>query len=154
MHAFRVGFDTWFSERDLHQGPIGHALERLAEQGHTYETEGALWLRTTDFGDDKDRVLRRSNGAHTYFAADIAYHLDKRERGWDVLVDLWGADHHGHVKRMKAAFAALGEDPDRLELLIMQFVNVVERGEDRKSTRLNSSHANISYAVFCLKKKI
>jgi len=129
MHAFRVDFDTWFSERELHRGAIEHAYERLAEQGHTYESDGALWLKTTDFGDDKDRVLRRSSGAHTYFAADIAYHLDKRERGWDVLIDLWGADHHGYVPRMKAAFAALGEDPDRLELLIMQFVNVVERGE-------------------------
>jgi arginyl-tRNA synthetase len=129
MTAFRVDFDTWFSESGLHRGPIEHAYRRLAEQGHTYEHEGALWLRTTTFGDDKDRVLRRSNGQHTYFAADIAYHLDKRERGWEVLIDLWGADHHGYIQRMKAAFAALGEDPERLELLIMQFVNVIERGE-------------------------
>ena len=127
--AFRVDYDTWFSERTLHEGPIEHAYDRLREQGHVYEHEGALWLRTTTFGDDKDRVLRRSTGAHTYFAADIAYHLDKVERGWEVLIDVWGADHHGYVPRMKAAFAALGQDPDRLELLIMQFVNVIERGE-------------------------
>jgi arginyl-tRNA synthetase len=130
LHAFRVDFDTWFSERTLHaEGRIEHAYERLAEQGRTYESEGALWLRTTDLGDDKDRVLRRSSGEHTYFAADIAYHLDKRERGWERLIDVWGADHHGYVPRMKSMFAALGEDPERLELLIMQFVNVIERGE-------------------------
>jgi len=88
-----------------------------------------VWLRTSAFGDDKDRVLRRSTGEHTYFAADVAYHESKRERGFDRLIDVWGADHHGYVARMKAAFAALGGDPDRLELIIMQFVNVIERGE-------------------------
>ena len=100
-----------------------------SEQGHTYRSDGALWLRTTDFGDDKDRVLVRSNGEHTYFASDIAYHQDKRERGFDRQIDVWGADHHGYVARMKAAYEALGGDPEELELLIMQLVHLVRAGE-------------------------
>jgi arginyl-tRNA synthetase len=130
LHAYRVDFDVWSSERALHEASlVEHAFDELRKQGHTYESEGALWLRTTDFGDDKDRVLRRSSGEHTYLASDIAYHLDKRERGWERLIDVWGADHHGYVQRMKVGFQALGGDPDKLELLIMQFVNVIERGE-------------------------
>jgi arginyl-tRNA synthetase len=101
----------------------------LEERGHTYTSEGALWLRTSQFGDDKDRVLRRSSGELTYFAADIAYHLDKCQRGYDRLINVLGADHHGYVPRMKAALATLGDDPDRFEALIMQLVHVVERGE-------------------------
>ena len=93
------------------------------------ESEGALWLRTTEYGDDKDRVLVRSSGEHTYFASDIAYHQQKRERGFERQLDVWGADHHGYVARMKAAYAALGGDPDELELLIMQLVHLVRRGE-------------------------
>jgi arginyl-tRNA synthetase len=132
---FRVEFDDWFSERTLHQRADGrpsrveHAFEVLEQQGRTYRSEGALWLRTTEFGDDKDRVLERSNGEHTYFASDIAYHQDKRERGFDELIDVWGADHHGYVQRMHAAWRALGGEPDALQLLIMQFVHLVERGE-------------------------
>ncbi|HEY8867314.1 MAG TPA: arginine--tRNA ligase, partial [Solirubrobacteraceae bacterium] len=121
-------FDTWFSEASLHAGdpsPVERAFARLEKLGETYRSEGALWLRTSAHGDDKDRVLVRSDGEHTYFASDIAYHLDKRERGFERQVDVWGADHHGHVRRMKAAFAALGADPDQLELLIMQFVHLV-----------------------------
>ncbi len=132
LATFRVDFDTWFSERDLHVGEpsaVQHAFDVLAEQGRTYRHEGALWLRTTEFGDDKDRVLERSSGEHTYFASDIAYHQEKRERGFDRLVDVWGADHHGYVRRMHAAFEALGGRPDELDLLIMQFVNLVDRGE-------------------------
>ena len=108
-------FDRWAYESALHEGdpsPVEHALAMLEEHGHTYRSEGALWLRTTDFGDDKDRVLVRSNGEHTYFASDIAYHQDKRERGFDRQIDVWGADHHGYVPRMKAAYEALGGDPD------------------------------------------
>src|SRR4051812_24247003 len=132
---FRVEFDEWFSERELHRrrddGPskVQHAFEVLERQGRTYRHEGALWLRTTEFGDDKDRVLERSSGEHTYFASDIAYHQEKRERGFDLLIDIWGADHHGYVPRMHAAFEALGGAPDGLELVIMQFVHLVERGE-------------------------
>ena len=127
LEAFRASFDVWSSERALHQGdpdPVRHAFDVLEEQGRVYRKDGALWLRTTDFGDDKDRVLERSSGDHTYFASDIAYHQYKRERGFDRLIDVWGADHHGYQQRMKMAFAALGGDPDRLELLIMQFVQL------------------------------
>ncbi len=133
LAAFRVqGFDRWAYESELHEGrptPVDHALAILEEQGRTYVRDGALWLRTTDYGDDKDRVLVRSNGEHTYFASDIAYHENKRERGFDRLIDVWGADHHGYVQRMKAAFAALGGDPQALELLIMQLVHLIRSGE-------------------------
>jgi arginyl-tRNA synthetase len=132
LRRFRVEFDVWFSERDLHAGepsPVERASAQLEERGHLYRHEGATWLRTTTFGDDKDRVLTRSTGEHTYFASDIAYHQDKRARGFDRLIDVWGADHHGYVKRMEAAWAALGGEPEALELVIMQFVNVLERGE-------------------------
>jgi arginyl-tRNA synthetase len=129
LHRFRVDFDRFFSESTLHEGRIEHALELLEERGHVYRHEDALWLRTTDLGDDKDRVLRRGSGEWTYFAADIAYHLDKRERGVDRAIDLWGADHHGYVKRMLAAWEALGGAPGGLELLIMQLVNLMEHGQ-------------------------
>jgi arginyl-tRNA synthetase len=133
LAAFGVkGFDRWAYESTLHEGdpsPVAHTLAILEEQGQTYTSDGALWLRTTDYGDDKDRVLVRSSGEHTYFASDIAYHQDKRERGFDRQIDVWGADHHGYVQRMKAAYQALGGDPDHLELLIMQLVHLVRAGE-------------------------
>jgi arginyl-tRNA synthetase len=132
LSDFRVNFDSWVYESALHEGdpsPVDHTLSLLEEQGRTYRSEGALWLSTTDYGDDKDRVLVRSNGEHTYFASDIAYHEDKRERGFDHQIDVWGADHHGYVARMKAAYQALGGDPERLELLIMQLVHLVRSGE-------------------------
>ncbi|HEU4658152.1 MAG TPA: arginine--tRNA ligase, partial [Capillimicrobium sp.] len=124
LERFRVPMDEFFSERTLHPIKVQHAFEVLEKQGNAYHAEGALWCRTTAFGDDKDRVLVRSSGEHTYFASDIAYHQDKRERGYDRLLDVWGADHHGYVGRMKAAYEALGGDPDELEMLIMQFVNL------------------------------
>jgi arginyl-tRNA synthetase len=132
LSEFRVDFDSWSYESALHDGdpsPVAHTLSILEQQGHTYRSEGALWLRTTDYGDDKDRVLLRSNGEHTYFASDIAYHQDKRERGFDRQIDVWGADHHGYVGRMKAAYEALGGDPEHLEMLIMQLVHLVRSGE-------------------------
>ncbi len=129
MERYRVRFDTFFRESELHAGEVERALEQLEGAGHVYESEGARWLRTTQFGDDKDRVLTRGTGAATYFAADIAYHQHKRERGFDRLIDVWGADHHGYVTRMKAAFEALGGDPDHLELVIMQLVNLMEGGQ-------------------------
>ena len=130
LHRFRVDFDRFFPESTLHEeGRIEHALELLEERGHVYRHEDALWLRTTDFGDDKDRVLRRGSGEYTYFASDIAYHLDKRERGVDRAINLWGADHHGYVKRMHAAWEALGGEAGGLELLIMQLVNLMEHGQ-------------------------
>ena len=133
LAAFGVGeFDVWSYESSLHEGdpsPVAHTLAILEREGHTYPSEGALWLRTTDFGDDKDRVLVRSAGEHTYFASDIAYHQDKRERGFERQIDVWGADHHGYVLRMKAAYEALGGNPDELELLIMQLVHLMSSGE-------------------------
>jgi len=132
LESFRVSFDAWAYESSLHEGdpsPVAHTLALLEQQGRTYTSEGALWLRTTDFGDDKDRVLVRSSGEHTYFASDIAYHQDKRERGFERQIDVWGADHHGYVLRMKAAYEALGGDPDELELLIMQLVHLMSSGE-------------------------
>jgi arginyl-tRNA synthetase len=133
LAAFNVeGFDHWAYESKLHEGnpsPVAHTLETLEREGHTYREQGALWLRSTDYGDDKDRVLVRSNGEHTYFASDIAYHQDKRERGFDRQIDVWGADHHGYVARMKAAYQALGGDPEHLELLIMQLVHLMRGGE-------------------------
>ncbi|WP_027006691.1 arginine--tRNA ligase [Conexibacter woesei] len=135
LHAFGVEFDVWFSEKSLHErdaegvSGVTHGFDVLAEQGHSYSDDGALWLRTTDFGDDKDRVIERSTGEHTYFASDIAYAQNKRERGYDRMVYVLGADHHGYIGRMRAAFSALGGDPDRLDLLIMQFVHLVRKGE-------------------------
>jgi arginyl-tRNA synthetase len=129
LARFNVEMDTWFSERSLHDdGLVERAFAQLEELGSSYRSEGALWLRTSGFGDDKDRVLERSSGEHTYFASDIGYHQEKRARGFDRLIDVWGADHHGYVQRMKAAYGALGGDPEKLELLIMQFVQLVERG--------------------------
>jgi arginyl-tRNA synthetase len=128
LRRFRVEFDVWTSEASLHPAGVEHALERLGELGQTFRSEGALWVRTSQHGDDKDRVIERSSGEHTYFASDTAYHQNKRERGFDQLIDVWGADHHGYVRRTKAAFEALGGDPDRLELVIMQFVHLVEHG--------------------------
>ncbi|OKI68786.1 arginine--tRNA ligase [Micromonospora sp. CB01531] len=131
LRDFGVEFDTYFNEKDLHdRGELDKALARLREQGHVYEAEGATWLRTTDFGDDKDRVLRKSNGEWTYFAADCAYYLDKRERGFERVVIMLGADHHGYIGRMKAMAACFGDDPDRnLEILIGQLVNLVRDGQ-------------------------
>ncbi|MEX1143083.1 MAG: arginine--tRNA ligase [Thermoleophilaceae bacterium] len=130
LRRFRVEMDRFSSERELHEGgAVASAIERLREHGHVYESDGATWLRTTDLGDDKDRVLRRSNGESTYFAADIAYHEHKRERGYDHVVGVLGADHHGYVARMRAAWEALGADPERLELVIMQLVNLLDGGQ-------------------------
>ncbi|MEW2591877.1 arginine--tRNA ligase [Micromonospora aurantiaca] len=130
LRDFGVEFDTYFNEKDLHDGgALDAALDRLREQGHVFESEGATWLRTTEFGDDKDRVLRKSNGEWTYFAADCAYYLNKRERGFDRVVIMLGADHHGYIGRMKAMSACFGDDPARnLEILIGQLVNLVRDG--------------------------
>jgi arginyl-tRNA synthetase len=134
---FGVHFDTYFSEKTLHdRGELDLALERLRAEGHVYESEGAVWLRTTDFGDDKDRVVRKSNGEWTYFAADCAYYLDKRERGADRVVIMLGADHHGYVGRMRAMVACFGDDPaGTLEILIGQFVNLVNEGVPVKMSK-------------------
>ncbi|MDQ2631045.1 MAG: arginine--tRNA ligase [Actinomycetota bacterium] len=130
LERFGVHFDNWFSERSVYaRGEVDEALAELEKRGHTYRSEDALWLRTTAFGDDKDRVLIRSNGEATYLTPDIAYHWDKLQRGFDRLVDVLGADHHGYVARIRASIEALGGDPDAFEALIMSLVHVVEGGE-------------------------
>jgi len=132
LERYGVHYDQYFSERTLHEGSpsyLDRGLEVVAEGGHSYESEGALWLRSTRFGDDKDRVLRRSDGAPTYLAADVAYLLQKRERGVELQLLPVGADHHGYVARMKAAWAALGGDPETLEMPIIQFVHLVHGTE-------------------------
>ncbi len=131
LDEFGVHFDTYFNEKDLHdRGKLDEALQRLRDQGHIFEADGATWLRTTEFGDDKDRVLRKSDGDWTYFAADCAYYLDKRTRGFDRVVIMLGADHHGYIGRMKAMSACFGDDPEvNLEILIGQLVNLVRDGE-------------------------
>ena len=131
LEAYRVHFDSWFLERSLHEGSpsaVERALALVQENGHVYRSEGALWLRTTKFGDDKDRVLIRQTGEATYFANDVAYHENKLERGYGRLINPLGSDHHGYIARMKAAMAAIGADPDQLEIPMLQFVHIVEGG--------------------------
>jgi arginyl-tRNA synthetase len=138
LAAYRVQFDVFFLEGSLHVGdptPVDVAFARLRELGQVYESEGALWLRTSAFGDDKDRVLQRSTGAPTYFAADVAYHVNKLERGFDRMINVLGADHHGYIRRMKAALAALGIDPARFEVPMLQFVHIVEGGDRAKMSK-------------------
>ncbi|KAA0234156.1 MAG: Arginine--tRNA ligase [Acidimicrobiales bacterium] len=130
LARMNVRFDNWFSEQSMvDSGAIDTTLADLRERGVVYEGNGAVWLRSTAFGDDKDRVLVKTNGEPTYLLPDIAYHRDKFARGFDLLIDVWGADHHGYVARMKAAVQALGHDPDELELVITQLVNLVKGGE-------------------------
>jgi arginyl-tRNA synthetase len=129
LERFGVSFDVWASERSLHEdGLVAGALRTLAEAGDTYNSDGALWLRTTDHGDDKDRVLERSGGEHTYFTSDIAYHQEKLGRGYERLIDIWGADHHGYVRRMQAALTAQGAPPEVLDIVILQFVHLIDSG--------------------------
>ncbi|WP_434510961.1 arginine--tRNA ligase [Desulfitobacterium sp. AusDCA] len=125
-----VHYDVWFSEQSLHDsGAVKKAMEDMEKQGYIYEKEGALWLKSTLFGDEKDEVVVRSNGTPTYFAADIAYHRNKFERGFDRVINIWGADHHGHVARMKGAMSALGYNPDNLQIILMQLVRLIQDGE-------------------------
>jgi arginyl-tRNA synthetase len=132
LERFNVHFDVWFSERELHaadpdsgESPVDQAVERLRAQGHVYDADDAVWVRTTDFGDDKDRVIRRGNGVYTYFAADAAYYLSKSDRGFHHKIYLLGADHHGYVHRLKALAGAAGDDPERdIEVLIGQLVSI------------------------------
>ena len=137
LDEFGVHFDTYFNEKDLHdRGELQTALDRLRAQGHIFEADGATWLRTTEFGDDKDRVLRKSDGDWTYFAADCAYYLDKRKRGFDRVVIMLGADHHGYIGRMKAMSACFGDDPAKnLEILIGQLVSLIRDGEPLRMSK-------------------
>jgi len=137
LELFRTHFDVWYSERKLYEtGAVDRALNRLREQGHLYDADGALWLRTTSFGDDKDRVLIKENGEYTYFAADTAYYLDKRFRGFDTAIYLLGADHHGYVNRLRAVAGCAGDQPDEaIEVLIGQLVKITRAGEEVKLSK-------------------
>jgi arginyl-tRNA synthetase len=136
LENFRVPFDVWYSETSLYQnGKIDKALEALREKGHVYEEDGATWFRSTTFGDDKDRVLIKKDGTYTYLLPDIAYHKDKLDRGFDKLVNVWGADHHGYIPRMKAAIEALGYEKGTLEVEIIQLVHLYKNGEKMKMSK-------------------
>lgn len=136
LENFRVRFDVWYSETSLyHNGKIDAGLKTLRDNGHIYEEEGATWLRTTPMGDDKDRVLIKQDGSYTYLTPDIAYHKDKLERGFEKLINIWGADHHGYIPRMKAAIEALGYDRDALEVEIIQLVHLYKDGEKMKMSK-------------------
>ncbi|TCC34026.1 arginine--tRNA ligase [Kribbella speibonae] len=137
LEHFRTKFDVWFSERSLHeQDGVPHAIQKLRDQGHLYEADDALWMRTTDFTDDKDRVLIRSNGEPTYFASDAAYYVNKRERGFETCIYMLGADHHGYVNRLKAIAACAGDDPEHnIEVLIGQLVKILKGGEEMKLSK-------------------
>ncbi|ARV46188.1 arginine--tRNA ligase [Bacillus subtilis] len=136
LENFRVPFDVWYSETSLYQnGKIDMALEALREKGHVYEEDGATWFRSTAFGDDKDRVLIKKDGSYTYLLPDIAYHKDKLDRGFDKLINVWGADHHGYIPRMKAAIEALGYEKGTLEVEIIQLVHLYKNGEKMKMSK-------------------
>ena len=136
LERFGVSFDTYFLEASLvEKGEIAQAIERLREAGYVYDAEGATWFRSTAFGDDKDRVVIRSDGTHTYFGADIAYVLDKFSRGFEHLLYVWGADHHGDIARVKGAATALGFDPDRVEIVMYQFVSFLREGQPVKMSK-------------------
>jgi len=138
VKRFGTEIDIWFSERELHQGDsvLDATIERYRKQGHVFESEGALWLRTSTYGDDKDRVLKKSSGEYTYFASDTAYYLNKRSRGFDLAIYMLGADHHGYIGRLKATAACAGDDPHRnIEILIGQMVKIIEGGEEIKLSK-------------------
>jgi arginyl-tRNA synthetase len=149
LTQFGVHFDVYFNEKDLHErGELGAALVRLRQAGHVYEADGATWVRTTDFGDDKDRVYVRSNGEFTYFAADCAYYLDKRSRGFARVIIILGADHHGYIGRMRAVAACFGDDPDQtLEILIGQLVSLVRDGQPLRMSKRAGTVVTISDIV-------
>ena len=136
LKTFNTHFDVWFSERSLHEsGAVTHGLEELKKKGHVFEADGATWLRTTDFGDDKDRVLLKADGTYTYFTSDTAYYINKRERGFDICIYLLGADHHGYVGRLKAVAQCNNDDPADVEVLIGQMVKIMKNGEEVKLSK-------------------
>jgi arginyl-tRNA synthetase len=137
LDTFNTHFDIWFSERSLHDGgSVEHGLDKLRAQGHVFEIDGATWLRTTDFGDDKDRVLVKANGDLTYFSSDTAYYINKRERGFDICIYMLGADHHGYIHRLKATAACAGDNPEyNIHVLIGQLVKIIEGGEEVKLSK-------------------
>ena len=148
LERFNVRFDVWFSEKTLHEAnKIKEACERLLEKGYMYEQDGALWLKSTAFGDDKDRVVIRDNGVPTYFAADIAYHANKFGRGFDRVINLWGADHHGYIARMKAAMRCMGYQPEQLEILILQMVRLLRDGQEVKMSKRTGQSVTLNELI-------
>jgi arginyl-tRNA synthetase len=136
LKLINVEFDIWFSEKELYQqGKVQEAIEFLEDRGLIYEKDGALWLKTTEYGDDKDRVIKKSDGTYTYFAGDIAYHYDKLKRGYDKAINVWGADHHGYFPRLKAATLAMGASPDWLEVVFIQLVKLFKEGQEVKMSK-------------------
>ena len=149
LQKYRIEYDNWFLESSLHNnGAVADIIEKLKESGHTYEQEGALWFRTTDFGDDKDRVLLRANGVPTYLVPDIAYHYNKLvTRGYDTAIDILGADHHGYIPRIKASMAALGVNPDNLDIIIMQMVRLMKDGDVYKLSKRSGKAITLSTLI-------
>ena len=148
LERFNVRFDVWFSEKTLHEAnKIKEACEILLEKGYMYEQDGALWLKSTAFGDDKDRVVIRDNGVPTYFAADIAYHANKFGRGFDRVINLWGADHHGYIARMKAAMQCMGYQPKQLEILILQMVRLLRDGQEVKMSKRTGQSVTLNELI-------
>jgi len=144
LHDFGVEYDVWFNEQSLHDsGAVRSTLEDLEKKGYIYEKEGALWLKSTLFGDEKDEVVIRSNGTPTYFAADIAYHRNKFERGFTRVINIWGADHHGHVARLKGAMSAFGYDKDNLQVILMQLVRLIQNGEVVKMSKRSGQYITL-----------
>jgi len=137
LETFHTSFDVWFSERSLHDsGAVEHGVDKLRSQGHVFEVDGAVWLRTTDFGDDKDRVIIKADGELTYFASDTAYYINKRERGFDICIYMLGADHHGYIQRLKATAACAGDNPEyNIDVLIGQLVKIMEGGQEVKLSK-------------------
>ena len=137
LKTFNTSFDVWFSERSLHEsGAVEHGVDKLRSQGHVFEVDGAVWLRTTDFGDDKDRVIIKADGELTYFASDTAYYINKRERGFDICIYMLGADHHGYIQRLKATAACAGDNPEyNIDVLIGQLVKIMEGGQEVKLSK-------------------
>lgn len=147
LEKFNVTFDNWFSERTLHPNAVKGAVKILQDNGNIYEKDGALWLKSTAYGDDKDRVVIRDNGVPTYLAADIAYHHNKYERGFDRLINIWGADHHGYVCRVKAAMEALGHDPEKLTVLLLQMVALYRNGELVKMSKRTGKSVTLNELI-------
>ncbi len=149
LAKYRIEYDNWFLESSLHNsGAVADIIEKLKESGHTYEQEGALWFKTTDFGDDKDRVLLRANGVPTYLVPDIAYHYNKLvTRGYDTAIDILGADHHGYIPRIKASMAALGVNPDNLDIIIMQMVRLMKDGDVYKLSKRSGKAITLSTLI-------
>lgn len=144
LDRFGVTFDDWFSERSLYEsGRVAQALDTLEAAGHLYMKDGARWFRSTTFGDDKDRVVQRENGLYTYFASDIAYHHDKLKRGYDILIDVWGADHHGYIPRVRAGIAALGHDPAKLQVPLIQLVALFRDGQPVRMGKRSGSYVTL-----------